>query len=113
MTHTYINYTCKLTQTIDVIVSQMKVNRSRPVSKYIFILLLANAFYTETNPGPRAPKWPCGTCKKSVKWNPKRPSTSICCDNCETWFHIECQIRFNTYSKYCNFNTKMSFPHLK
>ena len=51
--------------------------------------------------------------KKSVKWNPKRPSTSICCDNCETWFHIECQIRFNTYSKYCNFNTKMSFPHLK
>jgi hypothetical protein len=57
VTHTYINYTCKLTQTIDVIVSQMKVNRSRPVSKYIFILLLANAFYTETNPGPRAPKW--------------------------------------------------------
>jgi len=32
VTHTYINYTCKLTQTIDVIVSQMKVNRSRPVN---------------------------------------------------------------------------------
>ena len=83
-------HTCKLTQTTGVIVSQLKVNRSRPVSiKYIFILLLANAFDIETNPGPRALKWPCGTCKKAVKWNPKRPS--ICGDNCETWFHIDCQ----------------------
>jgi hypothetical protein len=82
-------HTCKLTQTTGVIVSQLKVNRSRPVSKYIFILLLANAFDIETNPGPRAPKWPCGACKKAVKWNPIR--SSICGDNCETWFHIDCQ----------------------
>jgi hypothetical protein len=49
-------HTCKLTQTTGVIVSQLKVNRSRPVSKYIFILLLANAFDIETNPGPKALK---------------------------------------------------------
>jgi hypothetical protein len=44
-----------------IIASQLKpvtVNKSRPVSKYIFIILLANAFDTETNPGPRSPKWP-------------------------------------------------------
>ena len=84
-------HTCKLTQTTGVIVSQLKVNRSRPVNKYIFILLLANAFDIETNPGPRAPKWPCGTCKQAVKWNPKRPS--ICGDNCETILIV------NTYTQ--------------
>jgi len=41
-----------------IIASQLKVNKSRPVSKYIFIILLANAFDTETNPGPRSSKWP-------------------------------------------------------
>jgi hypothetical protein len=43
-------------------------------------------------------EWPCGTCKKAVKWNPKRPS--ICGDNCETWFHIDCQHVHSGVSRY-------------
>jgi len=38
---------------------------------------------------PPFKKWLCGTCKKAIQWDSKRPS--ICCDNCETWFHIDCQ----------------------
>jgi hypothetical protein len=40
-----------------IIASQLKVSKSRPVSKCkMFMILLANAFDTETNPGPRGPK---------------------------------------------------------
>jgi hypothetical protein len=82
----------------------------RYVSKYIFILLIANAFDIETNPGPRAPKWPCGACKKAVKWNPKRPS--ICGDNSETWFHIDCQHVHSGVSRYMD-ASNMSWEYLR
>ena len=50
-------------------------------------MILALSGDTELNPGPRRPKWPCGTCKKAVTWSQK----AICCDTCNIWYHANCQ----------------------
>ncbi len=40
------------------------------------------------NPGPYTPKYPCGVCKKAVRWSKTR--TAVACDTCNTWYHTDC-----------------------
>ena len=58
------------------------------VQPHIIQLLLLLSGTVEMNPGPtrRAPKFPCGQCKRAAT----NASRSIACDNCLQWFHIDC-----------------------
>ena len=54
---------------------------------YISLVLVTLSNDVELNPGPRTPKYPCGSCGAAVKHN----QNSIQCDGCGFWHHIECQ----------------------
>ena len=53
---------------------------------YLCVLLISISSDTETNPGPRTPKYPCQICDKAVRWNQK----GVACDHCSTWLHKAC-----------------------
>ncbi|CAC5390131.1 unnamed protein product [Mytilus coruscus] len=54
---------------------------------YLCSLLLTNSYAPEPNPGPRTPKYPCGTCKHVVTCK----TEAVCCDSCGQWYYINCQ----------------------
>ena len=49
---------------------------------YISLLLVTNDI--EFNPGPKATKYPCGSCGAVVRNN----QNSVQCDSCNAWHHI-------------------------
>ena len=82
----------------------MKTNRSlRSTNCFLFILVLTLSADVETNPGP---DYPCGTCGKNVI----DTDPAILCDNCNIWFHIQCE-DFNetNYSNLVSSNQSFSW----
>ncbi|XP_072043590.1 uncharacterized protein [Amphiura filiformis] len=78
-------------------ISSLHVNHTKSLSSYLnkksvllyfAILLIAQSHDTEMNPGPYAPKYPCGVCKKAVRWS--RTRTAVAYDTCNTWYHTDC-----------------------
>ena len=78
-----------------IMMSRLKKMYRHPDSKksngtcilYISFLLVTLSNDVQTHPGPRIPKYPCGSCGKAVRNN----QNSIQCEACLTWHHIECQ----------------------
>ena len=58
----------------------------KQVLLYLCAILLSNSYAPEPNPGPRAPKYPCGSCHKAVTWK----TAGVCCDTCNIWYHKDC-----------------------
>ena len=60
--------------------------------KYHILLTLLLSGQIETNPGPQGANdstvhsFPCGVCTEECGWS----RASICCDQCEVWFHQDC-----------------------
>ena len=58
---------------------------------YMSLLLVTLSSEIELNPGPC---FPCGSCGIEVLDD----DAAVSCDNCEHWYHIQCQdISFGTY----------------
>ena len=58
---------------------------------YMSLLLVTLSSEIELNPGP---SFPCGSCGKEVLDD----DAAVSCDNCDNWFHIQCQdISLATY----------------
>ena len=83
---------------------QPRASRANPnkFPQYFMLYLLVLENDIELNPGPRAPKYPCGVCQKPVTWKHK----AICCDTCNNWFHTQYEsIRETIYDTVQNSNT--------
>ena len=76
------------TQTLHIIsdVNSKYWKPDKQVLLYLCAILLSNSYAPEPNPGPRAPKYPCGSCNKAVTWK----TAGVCCDSCSIWYHKDC-----------------------
>ena len=63
----------------------------------------------ETNPGPRTPRRPCGSCGEAVTWK----SRALECDSSKTWYQIVCQGRMSDSMYSIMDNSNISWNFLK
>ena len=87
--------------TTNIFHCSFKSTSNRMYGKSVFAqlasILIATSNDVQLNPGPAqvcVSNFPCGSCKDPVTWDHK----GIMCENCNTWFHINCQnINESTY----------------
>ena len=58
----------------------------------MLLLLLCGDTGALTNPGPRAPKYPCQLCRHAVKWGQRAIQCDRCCEASihKGWYHVSC-----------------------
>ncbi len=86
-------------------------SHDRKCNTFLCILLLTLSADVNPNPGPESPVqensfdsstpddtyFPCGSCTREVTWDHR----AVQCDNCDIWYHIECQaINTKTYDDF-------------
>jgi hypothetical protein len=49
----------------------LHVSHSRAMKNHHLLIKLLLSGQVELNPGPRSPRWPCGSCGKNVNWSSK------------------------------------------
>lgn len=73
----------------------IKATRHADMRSFNFLILILCGDI-EVNPGPRAPKYPCGICCKAVK----NSDMAVCCDDCDSWIHNRCSgVSAETYKR--------------
>lgn len=50
----------------------------------VLVHVLTNS--SESNPGPRTPRYSCQVCPKTVTWK----DGEVACDDCSKWYYVEC-----------------------
>ena len=85
--HYYSTWASKLFSSTAWLISTANLFRQKCIDFARNSIYLAGD--VELNPGPRPPRFPCGSCQKACS-SYRGAKASILCDSCETWFHSDC-----------------------
>lgn len=72
--------------------SGILANRPGGFRGLMLLLLLCGDTGALTNPGPRAPRYPCQLCRRAVRWGQRAIQCDRCCEaSVHTgWYHVSC-----------------------